>query len=113
MLSILIEKVADAPRESLFLAVVLVTVGALLAAMYTVCNTQNQQMEERRALAEIQRLAVLDCLRVNPHVSYRSCRQDVVQRLDPLGAEAQATNATVDLAVRRVTMLVPVGYATR
>jgi hypothetical protein len=94
MLSRLMEKVADAPRESLFLAVVFVTIGALLVAMYTVCNTQTRLAEERRAFVELQRLAVLDCLRLNPHVSYPSCRQDVVRRLDPLGAEAQATNAT-------------------
>lgn len=114
MLSTLIEKVADAPRESLFLAVVLAVMGGLLSAMYLVCDAQTRQAHERRALLETQRLAVLDCLGSDPRASYASCRHEAALRFDPQGAEAQKANATLAAApISHVTMLVPVAYAAR
>ncbi|MBX3655104.1 MAG: hypothetical protein KIS62_06580 [Ramlibacter sp.] len=111
MLSTLIEKIEDAPRESLFLAVVLVVIGGLLSAMYMVCDAQTRQAHQRQALLETQRLAVLDCLSSDPHTSYAACRLEVAQRFAPQGEDAMSAEAsTGQTSAHQVTMLVPVAY---
>jgi len=77
MLSDLLNKIADAPRESLFLAGVAVVIGALLSSMYIVCSAQVQSAQARHAAVKSQQLAVLDCLDSDPRASYVACASQV------------------------------------
>ena len=77
MLSDLLNKIADAPCENLFLAAVTVVIGALLSAMYIVCSAQVQSAQARHASAQTQRQAVMDCLDSDPRASYAVCASHV------------------------------------
>jgi len=77
MLNRLIDKIAEMPRESLFLGTVTVLIGGLLVAMYQVCNTQVLHAQERERTVAVQRLAVYDCIDANPRASYRACVNEV------------------------------------
>lgn len=126
MLSDLLNKIADAPRESVFLAAVLVLIGGLLTAMYMVCDAQVRTAQERFAMADVQRLAVRDCLDADPRASYAACASHVAvvfQSRPPAGHEAPRDamaggSAKAGAAVMaagsgrsKVTALVPVAFS--
>lgn len=122
MLSDLLNKIADAPRESLFLAAVAVVIGALLSSMYMVCAAQVQSAQARHASAKSQQLAVLDCLDSDPRASYAACASHVALTFQPQPAAqvlrvadtAQPARASYASTARgQVSVMMPVAYYTR
>lgn len=125
MLSDLLNKIADAPRESLFLAAVAVVIGALLSSMYIVCAGQVQSAQARHASARSQQLAVLDCLDSDPRASYAACASHVALRFQPQPAAqvlrvadtapiAQPVRAAFTSTARsQVSVMMPVAYYSR
>lgn len=73
MLSDLLNKMASAPRENLFLAGAAVLIGALLAAMYIVCAAQVQSAHARHASTQRLRQAMIDCLDRDPRARHGAC----------------------------------------
>ncbi len=119
MLSDLLNKIADTPRESLFLAGVAVVIGALLSAMYIVCSAQVQSAQARHASAQTQRQAVMDCLDSDPRASYTACASHVAVTFQapmaPRAAEqAQVVRASWAGTTRsQVSAMMPVAYYSR
>jgi hypothetical protein len=122
MLSDLLNKFADAPRESLFLAAVAVVIGALLSSMYIVCAGQVQSAQARHASARSQQLAVLDCLDSDPRASYAACASHVALRFQPEPAAQVLRVADTTQPVRaaftttarsQVSVMMPVAYYSR
>ena len=125
MLSDLLNKIADTPRESLFLAAVAVVIGALLSSMYIVCAGQVQSAQARHASAKSQQLAVLDCLDSDPRASYAACASHValtfqsqpaaqVLRVADTAPMAQPVRAAYTSTARsQVSVMMPVAYYTR
>ena len=126
MLSDLINKIADTPRESLFLAAMATVVGALLSSMYLVCSSQVQSAQARHATAKVQRSAVFDCMESDRGASYATCASHVAltypQEVQTL-AHQRGANAAHPLratypgysgsARNPVSALTPVGYYSR
>lgn len=119
MLSDLLNKIADAPRESLFLASVAVVIGALLSAMYIVCSAQVQSAQARHAAAQTQRQAVIDCLDSDPRASYTACASHVAVTFQtpvtPRAAgQAEVVRASWTGSPRsQVSAMMPVAYYSR
>lgn len=122
MLSDLLNKIADAPRESMFLAAVALVIGALLSSMYMVCAAQVQSAQARHASAKSQQMAVLDCLDSDPRASYAACASHVALTFRPPSGEqvvrvadtAQPVRAGYASAARsQVSVMMPVAYYTR
>jgi hypothetical protein len=122
MLSDLINKMADAPRESLFLAAVAVVIGALLSSMYMVCAGQVQAAQARHAAIETQKAAVMDCLDSDPRASYAACASHVALTFQPQPAAQVVRVADTAQPVRggytgtarsQVSVMMPVAYYTR
>ena len=126
MLSDLLNKIADTPRESLFLAAMVTVVGALLSSMYFVCSSQVQSAQARHATAKVQQSAVFDCMESDRRASYATCASQVAltyqQEVQTLphqrGANAafpvRATYSGYAGTVRnQVSALTPVGYYSR
>ena len=90
MLSRLLDKIAESPRESLFLAAVTVVIGALLASMYMVCNSQVRAAEAYHASLRTQRLAVLDCVNSDRRASYSACASQVAMTFQNPGQPSSA-----------------------
>lgn len=120
MFNRLIDKIADMPRESLFLAVVTVVAGGLLTAMYQVCNAQVLHAQERERTMEVQRLAVYDCMDANPRATYRTCVNRVAENFrDQPKAGGSGANPNVMQAgftrgggtpATTLSAMAPVGY---
>ncbi|MGE0332888.1 MAG: hypothetical protein AB7P37_19590 [Ramlibacter sp.] len=123
MLSDLLNKIVDAPRESLFLAGVAVVIGALLSSMYIVCSGQVQSAEARHAAARTQRMAVLDCLDSDPRASYAACASHVALTFQPQpgaqvlrvadGAAPMRASSPSRGFNKQVSVMMPVAYYSR
>ena len=122
MLSDLLNKIADTPRESLFLAAVALVIGALLSSMYIVCAGQVQSAQARHASAKTQQLAVLDCLDSDPRASYAACASHVAltfqsepaAQVQRLAGSAQPVRAAFSTTARsQVSAMMPVAYYSR
>lgn len=73
MLPRLLANTANAPRVRLFWAIVGILAAAQLAALWMLCNDQVQQGQMRRAMIEVERVALADCLRHVPGATLDSC----------------------------------------
>lgn len=81
MLSQLLAKTPELPREKLFWGVVGVLVVGQLFAFWTLCSDQVRRAEVRDATLQVQRVAVAECLRYIPRATLNSC----ATRVDPNG----------------------------
>lgn len=79
MLSDLLAKTADAPRDKLFWAVIGTLVVGQLLAFWMLCTHQVRKAEVRDATLQVQRVAVADCLRYIPKATLHGC----ANRVDP------------------------------
>ena len=75
MLSRVIERMIEHPRESLFLMV-----GVLLAAMYVVCAAQVRGAEARSPEFKARSMALHDCMGYRQRASQQACSSEVVGR---------------------------------
>lgn len=125
MLSDLLNKIADAPRESLFLGAVALVIGALLSSMYIVCSSQVQSAQARHAALKSQRLAVMDCLDSDPRASYAACASHVALTFQQQASQPSAQVLRVadnapavrssfpSTARSQVSVMMPVAYYSR
>ncbi len=119
MLPDLLNKMADAPRERLFLAAVAVVIGALLSSMYIVCAAQVQSAQARHASVKTQHQAVMDCLDSDPRASYAACASQVAATFQPptlprAGESAQVVRAGWPAHGRnQLSAMMPVAYYSR
>lgn len=75
-----IEKMEGTSLEKWFLAAALVLAGGLLFAVYSVCDAQTRQGEDRRAALVTRRAVLADCLSNHPRASYAQCETEVARR---------------------------------
>lgn len=95
-------KTDSSVRDRMFwLAATVLVLGQLLA-FWMLCNHQVRQAEVRHASAQVERMAVVDCLRSVPNATLSSC----AARVAPLGREAPSVAAARNAAVQAV----PVNY---
>lgn len=80
MLSRVIERVTEHPRESLFLMVMLSLIGVLLAAMYLVCAAQVRGAEARSPEFKARSMALHDCMGYRQRASQQACSGEVAGR---------------------------------
>lgn len=110
MLSDLLNKMTDKPRESLLLAALAVVIGALLSSMYMVCAGQVRSAEAYHASVKVQRLAVLDCLATDPRASYSACASQVAMIVrQPAGLLQTAQAPMVQQSPGPLSALLTVG----
>lgn len=83
MLYTLIDKMADAPRQSLFTVAMAAVVGVLLSSMYLVCDAQVRSAQAYHVSAKAQRQALYDCLDNDPRASYAACASHVATIFQP------------------------------
>lgn len=68
---------ASLPRDRAFWAAVSVLLVGQLIAFWTLCTQQVQRAQERHASAQVQTLAVADCMHSVPNATLVSCMQRV------------------------------------
>lgn len=90
MLSHLLDKIAESPRESIFLVAVSALIGALLVSMYMVCSSQVRSAEAYHASLRTQRLAVMDCVNSDRRASYTACASQVAMTFQTPGQPPSA-----------------------
>lgn len=73
MASRLADRIAEAPKEVLFLAAGVVVIVAQLISMAMLAQGQVQRAALRETLRESTRLALMDCLESNPRLTVRAC----------------------------------------
>lgn len=89
-------------RDRVFwLAATVLVLGQLLA-FWMLCSHQVRQAEARHASAQVERMAVVDCLRSVPNATLGSC----TARVAPPDREAASFAAARNAAVQ----VVPVNY---
>lgn len=119
MLYALLNKMADAPRQSLFLVTGAAVVGALLSSMYLVCDAQVRSAQTHHASVKAQRLALYDCLHNDPRTSYAACVSQVAQTFQTPSQSRNANSAVALRAVHgggersQVSAMMPVAYYSR
>jgi len=79
MLSRLLALSADAQSRRVFWAVVSALALVQLVAFWMLCSHQVRRAEVRDATAQVQRIAISDCLRYIPHATLHGC----AARVDP------------------------------
>ncbi len=97
----------DFSRDRRFWLLALAMVAAQLLALWTLCNFQVRKAQLREATAQVDRMAVADCLRHVPGASRLSCvARDVPRNRGP-AAVAQEGVGGAPLTLSRP---VPVNY---
>jgi hypothetical protein len=86
-----LEKSAAAPRDKAFWGIILTLMVAQLVAFWMVCSHQVRKAEVRDVGLQVQRLAVLDCMRDSLKATLNSC----TNRAAPQRASAVAVSYTV------------------
>lgn len=80
MLSRVIERMMDHPRESMFLVVMLPLIGVLLTAMYVVCAAQVRGAEARSPEFKARSMALHECMGYRQRQSQQACSSEVAAR---------------------------------
>lgn len=93
---------ATLPRDRAFWIGASVLIAGQLLAFWMLCSHQVRMAEVRHASAQVERLAVAECLRYLPNATRSSC----VQRVAPLDNEV----ATMGGRATRQEGAVPVNY---
>lgn len=119
MLYTLLNKMADAPRKSLFMVIMAAVVGVLLSSMYLVCDAQVRSAQAHQASAKAQRQALYDCLHNDPRASHAACVSRVAQTFQPASQSRNADSAApvraayAGSARSQVSAMMPVAYYSR
>jgi len=114
MLYTLLNKIEEAPRESVLVVAAAAVIGALLSSMYVVCDGQVRAAQAYHASVKAQRLAMYDCLYSAPRASYAACANHVALIFQPQ-QRGTGTAHTVNMARASgmrspVSAMVPVAY---
>jgi hypothetical protein len=83
MFSRLLARSADVQLRRMFWAVVSALALVQLAAFWLLCSHQVRKAEVRDATAQVQRVAISDCLQYIPHATLHGC----AARVDPAAHE--------------------------
>lgn len=114
MASRLADRIAEAPKEVLFLAAGVVVIVAQLISMAMLAKGQVQRAELRETIRESTRLALMDCLESNPRLTVRACAaraaMDVADAERGRFGDGYATAAVVAGGTQRAAVILPVNY---
>jgi hypothetical protein len=116
MLSDLLAKTADVPRDKLFWAVIGALVVGQLLAFWMLCTHQVRKAEVRDATIQVQRVAVADCLRYIPKATLHGCanRVDPSNRADnTVMAAAESRPGATGVTSTTMSSATPVNFSYR
>ncbi len=94
-------KTPDVSRDKLFWAIASAMVVGQLVAFWMLCSHQVRKAEVRDATAQVERMAVADCLRYIPGATLSSCAARIAP-LDRGSARRDGRAAPGDAGQRRV-----------
>jgi hypothetical protein len=115
----LIERIAQSPKQALFLAAGVVVIVAQLVSMAMLAQGEVRKAHARETVRESTRLALMDCLENNPSTTLSACAARASMqvagtqdgRFDDGYASAAAAVGTVRASIG--SSIVPVTYAAR
>lgn len=91
MLSRLLDTHDATPRDKLLRAVLLALVAAQLLAFYMLCSHQVRKQQARQTAAEVERMAVSDCLQYLTNSTIASCAGRPAAAAQPDGGSGGVT----------------------
>ena len=78
MLSDMLNKPTESPREMLFWIVLAAMILGQLAVFYALCNQQMRKAQARVAVSQAQRTAIADCMQYTAKATLSSCAARVI-----------------------------------